>query len=107
MTVDSTGNAGLTVNIPRLQYIPRGWAPYFIGGMSPESAMRLIRQLITGLTESQREIAMPLERWCAAACSRIGSIVGAQRAKSTVYMAWASPASSMDRALGRWARVGN
>jgi hypothetical protein len=97
-----TVSAGRTVNVPRLQYIPRGWAPYFIGGMSPESAMRIIRQLITGLTERQREIAMPLERWCAAACSRAG-IVGAQRAKSKVYMAWASPASAMDRALGRWA----
>jgi hypothetical protein len=97
MTVEGDG-AGRPVHIPRLQYVPtRAWAPYFIGGMSPEKAMRLVRQLITGLgTDAQRAVVAPLERWCAAACTRSG-VVGGQRTRSKVHLAWTSPA------LGRWA----
>jgi hypothetical protein len=102
MTVEGEG-AGRPVYVPRLQYVPRAWAPYFIGGMSPEKAMRLVRQLITGLgTDAQRAAGAPLERWCAAACTRSG-VVGGQRTRSKVHLAWTSPAAALDRALGRWA----
>ena len=58
MTVD-TVNAGRISNTSRLHYIPRGWAPYFIGEMSPESAMRLVRQLITGLRSASMKSQCP------------------------------------------------
>ena len=103
MTVEGEG-AVRPVYVPRLQYVPRAWALYFTGGMSPEKAMRLVRQLITGLgTDVQRAAVAPLERWCAAACTRSGVVAG-QRTRSKVHLAWMSPAAAFDHALlGRWA----
>ena len=101
MGVD-TAEAGRIVDVPRLQYLPRAWAPYFLSAMTPEKAMRLTRTLISVLTtEAQRTIAAPIERWCAAACTRLGPI-GPQRLKSKIHVQWASPALAMDRTLGRW-----
>ena len=37
------GEAGRTVWVPRLQYLPWAWAPYFMAAMTPEQAMRLMR----------------------------------------------------------------
>ena len=96
------GEAGRTVWVPRLQYLPRAWAPYFMAAMTPEQAMRLMRQLINGLTtEVQRETVTVLERWCAAACTRSGPI-GTPRARIKLHISWASPALAMDRSLSRW-----
>ena len=63
--------------------------------------MRLIRQLTRNLeTEQQKEVAAPLERWCAASCVRSG-IVGNLRSRSKNYIAWVSPAGALNRALTR------
>ena len=84
MTVEGEG-ARRPVYVPRLQYVPGAWAPYFIGGMSSEKAMRLVRQLITGLgTDVQRAAVAPLERWCAAACTARSGVVGGHRMRSKV-----------------------
>jgi hypothetical protein len=102
MSADGNDGSGRTVFVARLQYIPRAWASYFLGGVTPEKAMRVIRLLIESLdTDVQRAIAAPIERWCAAACTRSG-IVGALRIRSKVQIAWVSPAAALDRSLGRW-----
>jgi hypothetical protein len=102
MSVDGAEGAGRTVSVARLQYIPRAWAPYFLEGMTPERAMRVVRLLIDFLgTDAQRAIAAPIERWCAAACTRSG-MVGALRSRSKVQIAWVSPAAALDRSLVRW-----
>ena len=101
VSVEAAG-AGRTVDVPRLQYLPRAWAPYFLEAMTPEKAMRLTRTLISGLaTFAQRATVTSLERWCAAACTRSGPI-GAQRNKCKVHVSWASPGMSLDRTLSRW-----
>ena len=88
--------------MPKLQYLPRAWAPYFFGGVTPEQAMRLVRQLTRNLeTVSQKEVAASVEQWCAASCVRSG-IVGNLRARSKNCIAWVSPAGALDRALTRW-----
>ena len=93
---------GRLVRLPRLQYVPRAWAPYFMKAMTPEEAMRVMRHLINALTtDTQRYHARVLERWCAAACTRAGS-VGAARARSKLHIQWASPATALDRSLSRW-----
>lgn len=102
MVVEGGDDNGRRVLVPKLQYIPRAWAPYFLGGTTPEQAMRLIRQLTRDLpTEQQKGVAAPLERWCAASCVRSG-IVGNLRMRSKNYIAWVSPAGALDRALTRW-----
>jgi hypothetical protein len=102
VSMDGEPGDGRTLSVPRLQYVPQAWAPYFLGGMSPEQAMRLVRSLIDGLaSEGQQAIAAPLERWCASACTRSG-MIGVQCSHSKVQIAWVSPAGAMDRALGRW-----
>lgn len=102
MTVEAADPAvGRVVDVPRIQYLPRAWAPYFLEAMTPEKAMRLVRTLIAGLTYDQRTQVASLERWCAAACTRSGPI-GAQRNKCKVHVAWASPSMSLDRTLARW-----
>ena len=103
VSMDGEPGNGRTVLVPRLQYVPQAWAPYFLGGMPPEQAMRLVRSLIDELASpGQQAIAAPLERWCAAACTRSGMIC-VQRSRSKVQIAWVSPAGAMDRALGAMA----
>ena len=95
-------DAGRIVKVPRLQYVPRAWAPYFLAAMTPEKAMRQMRQLINALTsEEQRATVTPLERWCAAACTRAGPI-GTQRGRSRIHISWATPTPALDRTLARW-----
>jgi hypothetical protein len=103
MTIEGRdAETGRRVWVPKLQYIPRAWAPYFFGGTTPEYAMRLIRQLILDLdTVQQQETAGSLERWCAASCVRSG-IVGNLRSRSKNWIAWLSPAGALDRELTRW-----
>ncbi len=76
---------------------PRAWAPYFFGRTTPEQAMRLIRQLTRALaTESQKEVAAPLETWCAVSCVRSGIVVNL-RTRRKNCIAWVSPAGALDR----------
>ena len=58
MTVEGREDAGRRVKVPKLQYLPRAWAPYFFGGVTPDQDMRLVRQLTRNLeTVSQKEVA--------------------------------------------------
>ena len=64
--------------------------------------MRLIQQLTQALvTESQKEVAAPLERWCAVSCVRSG-IVGNLSTRSKTCIVWVLPAGALDRTLVRW-----
>ncbi|KAI2489189.1 hypothetical protein MHU86_25410 [Fragilaria crotonensis] len=60
MVVEGGDDNGRRVLVPKLQYIPRAWAPYFFGGTTPEHAMRLIRQLTRNLETEQQRKSQPL-----------------------------------------------
>jgi hypothetical protein len=102
MTAEGGECAGRRVKVAKLQYIHRAWAPYFFGGTTPEQVMRLTQQLTQALvTESQKEVAAPLERWCAVSCVCSG-IVGNLHMRSKNSIAWVLPAGVLDRTLVRW-----
>jgi hypothetical protein len=61
------------VSVPRLQYLPKAWAPYFMAAGPPENALKVARTLVTQLPIDQQDTTAPLLNWCKAACVREGN----------------------------------
>jgi hypothetical protein len=90
------------VSVPRLQYLPKAWAPYFMAAGPPENALKVARTLVNQLPIGQQDDAAPLLNWCKAACVREGN-GNVQNKRSQLDVKWETPATATDRRVVKWA----
>lgn len=102
ITVQAAPEMATELNVPKLQLIPTTWAPYFIGMLLPEAALRTMQQLVAGLETEQLKVQMaPLVNWCLVACVRAGA-AGAPKRRSMMDIRWVTPVLAGDRQVVRW-----
>ena len=87
-----------TVQFARLVFVPKAWAPYFLGGMLPHQAYQTGTALVAGLpTVELRTAAETWLGWLAASCMRQGNA----ETLSEMNVAWKGVAA--ERKLLKWA----
>jgi hypothetical protein len=94
-------NANQTT-LPRIMFIPKVWAGFFLDRKTPYEAFKVMEALMATLpVQEQRDRALPLMEWTKAICVRAG--VGAlQRRASVMEVPWETP-DLVDRRLIMWA----
>ena len=90
------------VSVPRFQYLPKAWTPYFMAAGPLDNALKVARALVTQLPIDQQDDAAPLLNWCKAACLREGN-GNVQNKRSQLDVKWESPATATDRRVVKWA----
>ena len=61
------------VSVPRLQYLPKAWAPCFMATGPPGNALKVACALVTQVPDDEQDDAAPLLNWCMAACVHEGN----------------------------------
>jgi hypothetical protein len=95
--------AGATQSaLPRMMFVPKAWAAYFLDRKTPYQAFKLMESLMATLpVQAQRDKALPLMEWARAVCIREGGGI-AERKASQSEIPWETP-QLVDRRLVLWA----
>jgi hypothetical protein len=88
--------------LPRMMFISKAWAVYFLDRKTPYQAFKAMEALMATLPiQAQRDKALPLMEWAKAVCIREGGGVDERRASQS-EVPWETP-DLVDRRLILWA----
>jgi hypothetical protein len=88
--------------LPRIIFVPKAWAVYFLDRKTPYQAFKCMESLMATLpVQAQRDNALPLLEWTKAVCVRAGAGALARRS-SQMEVPWGTP-DLVDRRLVLWA----
>jgi hypothetical protein len=95
-------NAATQTTLPRLMFVPKVWAGFFLDRKTPYQAFKTMEALMATLPiQAQRDNALPLIEWTKAVCVREGP-GAAERRVSQLEIPWETP-DLVDRRLILWA----
>ena len=88
--------------LPRMMFLPKAWAGYFLDRKTPYQAFKVMEALMATLPiQAQRDKALPLMEWAKAVCIREGGGVVERKASQT-EIPWETP-DLVDQRLVLWA----
>jgi hypothetical protein len=95
--------AATQTTLPRMMFIPKVWAGFFLNRKAPYQAFKTMEALMVTLPiQAQRDKALPLMDWTKVGCVREGP-GAAKRRVSQLEIPWETPDLLVDRRLILWA----
>jgi hypothetical protein len=101
VVMEAPNNAAQTT-LPRMMFIPKVWACFFLDRKTPYEAFKVMESLMATLpVQDQRDKALPLIEWTKANCVHAGA-VAVQRRSTVMEVLWETP-DLEDHHLIMWA----